>query len=434
MSGCLFFVGDMHLGRRPVGLDDALASCGLEASRLSPARAWALAVEEAIQRGARAVILAGDVVEGEKDRFEGFGHLERGVLRLREAGIPVFGITGNHDALVLPRLASRLGSAFTLLGRGGAWERVEIPGNGPPVDLVGWSFPGRHVLDDPTDYESFAQALDSRRAGARTLGVVHGDLGVPTSTYAPLSRANLNNSPADAWFLGHNHAPDDLNGERPIGYLGSLAGLDPGEPGVHGPWTVTVDGASVCADQVPLAPIRFSNLDVPLDAVGGELDADGVHEEVQGALLNHLAADASLSDPRLQVVVARIRLTGRLEQRAGVHRFVGEHTPERAVFDVGGRPCIVQRVTNATRPAIDLAHLAQQPTPAGYVARMIRQLEEGGGEDLLEKARRCMEPFLSGRWGPPEEHHKPQARRALRAAATRALDVLLQQRDEGEED
>ncbi len=73
----LLFIGDVHLGRRP----DRMAVAGLDPRRLSPAVAWQRAVELAIQDKVAAVVLAGDLVDEERDRFEAYGYLERGVRR-----------------------------------------------------------------------------------------------------------------------------------------------------------------------------------------------------------------------------------------------------------------------------------------------------------------------------------------------------------------
>ena len=431
MPGCLLFVGDIHLGRRPVRLNDALAGLGLDARRLGPSRAWELAVDEAVTSGARAVVLAGDVVEGEKDRLEGYGHLERGVLRLQEHGIHVFGVAGNHDALVLPRLADRLTDAFTLLGRGGIWELVQVPGDGPPIDLLGWSFPTPAYPDDPTMLDSLQPALDTARPEARLLCVTHGDLDVGPSRYAPLSLARLQASPAHAWFLGHIHQPSALAGERPIGYLGSLTGMDPGEDGCRGPWAVEVVGGSVRATQVPLAPIRYENVDVSLEDATGTETLDGVHGHIQRTLREHVLADPTFQDPRLQVIVARVRLTGRLAERAGVRQLAREPVPHRATIDLDGKPCVLGKITDATLPALDLAELARQTTPVGLVARRILDLQSGGAEDLLEQARRRIEPLSAGRWAPPTESRPIDAREALLTAARRALGEMLSQQGHG---
>ncbi|NOZ79687.1 MAG: DNA repair exonuclease, partial [Acidobacteria bacterium] len=186
----VLFTGDIHLGRRPPALEAVLGAIGIDPSEISAVAAWRAAVAYACERGVRAVVLAGDVVEGENDRFEAFGHLEAGARRLVDAGIPVLAVAGNHDAIALPLLAERI-PAVTLLGAGGCWESRPVPGPGAVIDLLGWSFPDRIVREDPTLDPTFSEAIASRRSGAHLVGVVHGDLDAPGSAYAPIDSHRL---------------------------------------------------------------------------------------------------------------------------------------------------------------------------------------------------------------------------------------------------
>ena len=68
VSGEILLVGDIHLGRRP----QRLARAELDDRALSPAVAWERTVDLALRSpgAVQAVVLAGDVVDQEKDRFE----------------------------------------------------------------------------------------------------------------------------------------------------------------------------------------------------------------------------------------------------------------------------------------------------------------------------------------------------------------------------
>ncbi|MFZ5479359.1 MAG: metallophosphoesterase family protein [Myxococcota bacterium] len=424
----VLFVGDIHLGRRPSGLDGAFAAAGLDAVRLAPAAAWRSTVELAERTRPRAVVLAGDVVDDERDRFEAYAHLERGVRQLVDLGIPVLGVAGNHDVLVLPRLADRI-KAFRLLGRDGRWECVPLEGDGPDMDLVGWSFPRPRVLDDPLDHASFQGALAGCRAGAALLGVMHGDLGARGSPYAPIDARKMAEGEVAGWFLGHIHRPDDLTGPRPIGYLGSLTGMDAGEPGVHGPWNVQVEGGQVRARQEPLAPVRWEALDV---ALGDDCTyRDAVHARVCAAAAQR-ALDPTFADPRLRCVIARVTLSGRSAGHAAARAFAREHQPDRDLLDVAGRPWIIDRVVAATQPPIDLVALAAEASPAGRVAARILELERGGADDLVVRADAQVERLSTGRWQLGSNDARMDPRAALLKAAWRALDALLAHRSEAQ--
>jgi len=185
------------------------------------------------------VVLLGDVVDQRNALLEASGPFMRGVELLRAAGIPVVAVVGNHDVEELPRLVDAT-DGIDLLGRAGTWQSLVVQRAGrPAVRLVGWSFPTSRVTTSPLD------SLDPRmRAGTwgdgagalPTLGLLHCDLDVPGSHHAPVRRTDLVSVPVDAWLLGHVHKPDALDEDRPVGYLGSVAPLDPGEPGWHGAW------------------------------------------------------------------------------------------------------------------------------------------------------------------------------------------------------
>ena len=162
-------MGDVHLGRRPSGLDEILGDHGLRPRELSPAVALDRVTEHACAHPPRAVVFAGDLVDQEDDCFEAYGDLERNVRALRERGIAVLAVAGNHDAKVLPRLIRRV-EGVELLGADATWELRALEDDGPPVDLLAWSFKTSHHSDSPLDAPGLDEALGgspARRAGAR---------------------------------------------------------------------------------------------------------------------------------------------------------------------------------------------------------------------------------------------------------------------------
>lgn len=428
----ILFVGDVHLGRRPVGLDEVLVAQGIVKQHLSPAAALRNLVDHALEQRPRAVVFAGDLVDQDEDRFEAYSILEREVRRLRSAQIPVLAVAGNHDSIVLPQLSERV-EGVRLLGAGGTWERVELKGPGRPVDLLGWSFPRHHFKSCPLDDVSFGTAVAGLRGDATCIGVVHGDLGATSSNYAPLPRARLEETALAAWFLGHIHKPGDLAAQRPIGYLGSLTGLHANETGPRGPWRVRPEAGGVRAEQVHLAPVRWETLEVAL-ADDDALDIEALHRRIEAAVLEQLTADPTLDDARLQLVVARVELTGQLGSREAVRELVTGHEAHDTVFQFETAPVIVQSLKDRTRTAVDLNDYAGETTAIGHVARSLLELHAGRGGERLGTARRTIERVAGAGWSVDDEAHPlPAAEQLLERAAWRVLDVLLEQRDEAQD-
>ena len=424
----LLCVGDIHLGRQPARLPAGLLD-EIKASELGPAAAWRLAVDLALADEVDAVLLAGDVVEQEDDFYEAYGDLRRGVDRLAAAGVPVLAVSGNHDVQVLPRLADAV-PGFRLLGRGGAWEVREVAGrDGRRVQVLGWSFPERRVSTSPLVAHELPP-LDS--GSAPVVGLLHCDRDAAGSPYAPVRSAELADAPVDAWLLGHVHQPDRLSPPRPIGYLGSLTGLDPGEPGPRGPWRLECSGPELALEHLTLAPLRWEEVKVPLDRLES---AEDVHTLVVSALDElHECLAAGRFRPR--ATGCRLRFTGRTAHPNEVRRSLAASDPLRILHPRDDVLYFVHDWRFEASPVLDLDELARGADPPAILARKILLLR-GPAEDadrraLLAGARRRLEslggrrPFAAHGLAPPTEE---EAAELLERAALGALAELLDQRE-----
>lgn len=390
MEAKLLCVGDMHLGRRPSQLPVGLGDFGLDASLLTPAAAWRRVVEFAISARVDAVLLAGDVVQSDNRFFEAFGVLERGIRDLSTAGIHVVAVAGNHDVDVLPRLADEI-AGFHLLGRGGRWEAHDLARDGRTfARIVGWSFPRQAV--DRTPLESFDASIALDRSVPR-IGLLHCDLDVGASRYAPVARRELELCALDAWLLGHIHKPSLADGTPPIGYLGSLQGLDPSETGVHGPWIVRIDGANTLQiEHVPLAPLRWEAIDIAVEGLGS---IDEIRSCAARALTDVHRKVASESSRPL-AVGCRLRFTGRSPHSAELRRVVASREIESLRRPIDDILYFVERATTEVEPAIDLAELARQDDPPGLLARRILALQRAGSaRDSLASSPALSTPAAS---------------------------------------
>jgi len=371
----------MHLGKRPGRLPAGAAALGAGPDRLGPAAAWLRCVEYAKASRIDAVLLAGDVVERIEDRFAAFDVLRRGVEDLTRAGIQVVGVTGNHDVEALPRLASLIPD-FRLLGRGGAWEEVPLAGR-DGATVLGWSFPARH------HHESPLEGLPPRRGAGLRIGLLHADLDAPHSPYAPVASSELERADADAWLLGHVHAPSALDAGRPRGYLGSVVALDPSEHGSRGPWLVTLGKGALRFEHVALAPLRYEHLVV--DLAGADLLA-GLHKAAREAEARVRAAGATPL-----VVGLRVRLCGAPADARELERDLArlaEEPFEHVGTDRAGAQFLifVDKLANESRPDLDLAARAERGDHPGLVARRVVALETGGppATEVLRAARRAL--------------------------------------------
>ena len=451
MGARFLCVGDMHLGRHPSALPEDLG--GIDAAVFDPTAAWRAAVERALVEGVDAVLLAGDVVESLEDRFAAFAALEAGVRQLVEAGVPVLAVAGNHDVVALPRLADRI-EGFRLLGRGGRWESVALENRaGLPIHLHGWSFPALRVRESPLAGERFVAG--DRLAEGIHLGLLHCDLDQRGSSYAPVQRRELAATSFDAWLLGHVHRPDEL-GEmpRPIGYLGSLAPLDPGEPGAHGPWLLEVDSgaAGVRIRHLPLAALRFERIEVDLGSLDRMSAAGGAEGEAADELEDRLfqllreevgrrRAELAAELDTARLVGCRFFLKGRCDPHAAVAGIVRSGTWLGRDLSAGDTHFFIEKIVDEGQPAIDLELRAKGSDPPAILARNLLALQRGdeAGRRLVSQAQRALaaearrEVWAQLQASPGEESYETRpdgeegTRARLIAAGTRALEELLAQ-------
>lgn len=424
----LLCTGDLHIGRRssrvPIDLPDA-----------SAADAWGRIVTHAIGRRVDAVLLSGDVVDQDNQFFEAIGPLERGLLRLREAGIPAIAVAGNHDFDVLPALAQLMPSGvLRLLGVGGVWERHHlVNAHGGRVYVDGWSFPSRVVPFDPV-----AQYVAAPADGVPVIGLVHGDLDAPQSLYGPLARESLRRVPVNAWVLGHVHrgALMHRTGESPVLYPGSPQPLDPGEPGAHGVWMLEIAADGSCTARAEsLATVRYDTVDVDLSGSSTESDA----RAVATATLRTWLHEVLTHSPELRHVALRIRLTGRtalhgqLESLASALRDIRDLG---LVLPSGASAALsVTHIDIATAADRDLVLLSSTNDPIGVLAKLLIALQQGDPIDPALALR--LRPAAAAVRGArvfagatdAQAASDDDVRRALVLQADRLLDALLRQRE-----
>lgn len=411
----LLAIGDMHLGRLPANLPEDLRS---QQKALGPDTAWMRCVDEAINHRVDAVVLAGDLVEQARDFFVAYGQLKGGLEKLATAGIETFAVAGNHDVHVLPRLAAEL-EHLTLLGAGGRWEIARIN----DIELIGWSFPQAEVRHSP-----LADFPNHRLERVR-IGLLHCDRDQSGSRHAPVSSTDLAAAQVSAWLLGHIHQPDDLGGERPIGYLGSVSALRASETGHRGPWLIRTDQGRVQAEQLLLAPLRYEAHTLDLT---GLKRADGLGARILECArksLLRLSRGVHLPD----ALGLRLTLSGRSRIASDLHKATEELISDGRPWTEQGVHCFIDKIELALEPEIELDRLAEQNDPCGLLARRILALRSGQGDEherLINLARDRLDRVLEAREfnGLGRSLSNVDLARYLERAALISLAALIEQR------
>jgi exonuclease SbcD len=222
------------------------------------------------------LVLAGDLVDGTARDYKTGLFFVKQMLRLRDAGIAVFSVRGNHDA------ESRIVTCLAL-----PENVVEVGLEAPEtvvLERLGVAIHGRSYRERAT-MENLAATYPRRISGALNVGVLHtsADGREGHDTYAPCNVETLRRLGYHYWALGHVHAREVLGTDPWIVFPGNLQGRSMRERGPKGATVVTFEGERIeRVEHRSLDVVRFSTSGVDvtdaasladiLDAIGGALE------------------------------------------------------------------------------------------------------------------------------------------------------------------
>ena len=370
---------DIHLDSPMTGLEQ-YEGAPAELMRGATRRAFENLVETAIEREADFVVISGDLYDGDWRDFNTGLFFVKNMARLREAGIRVFVVSGNHDAHNTMTKSLRLPDNVT-------WFPSSAPETAVlddlPVAIHGQSFPNRAVT------ENLAAGYPSPVKGRFNIGVLHTSAtGRPGhETYAPCTAEALAAHGYDYWALGHVHARETLSKQPFIGFPGNTQGRNIREAGPKGCLFAEVDDGALDTQFIPLDAARWAV--VSIDAADCETEA-AVLSAVSGAVSD----EAARAEGRVTAV--RVQITGPTplhEDLAGNQpAFVNE--VRAAVIDAAHESVWVEKVQLDTRPPTE-SMFFEPDTPLGELAAVFAEFEENG--DALESIAAEFEPLRQGR-------------------------------------
>ena len=303
---------DIHLDSPLRGLE-VYQDAPVEQIRSAVRRAFDNLVDLAIQEETAFVLLSGDFFDGDwKDYNTGIYFNSRMGL-LREAGIRVFMVSGNHDAAGRITNALHLPDNVVLFSAKTAETRVM---EDLQVAIHGQSFRSRVVSEDLT--RNYPQG----EYGLFNVGILHTALtGRPGhEPYAPCTLNGLQSKGYQYWALGHVHSREEVSRDPWIIFPGNIQGRHIRETGPKGCTIVTVDDGQV-------SDIEHRNLDVlrwavcRVDLSGCEIREE-CFEKVRQALENEL--DRAEGRP----VVVRLILEGTTSLHGDFHERLVHWTEE----------------------------------------------------------------------------------------------------------
>lgn len=361
-TGVVRFVhaADLHVDSPLRGLD---RYDGAPVARLRGATRRALEnlVAMCIEERAAFLLLAGDVFDGAwKDYSTGLFFVAQ-MARLREAGIPVVLVRGNHDAQSTVAKALRLPDNVRELSHKKP-ESFGVPGTN--VVVHGQSFATRVTTDD------LAARYPDRAAGALNIGLLHTSVDGREGhePYAPTSVAAMRSKGYDYWALGHVHAREVLSEDPFIVFPGNLQGRHARETGPKGASLVTVeDGHLASVEHRALDVVRWELVEVDVSSAGDPID---VVDQVKAELERRAEAAGD------RVLAARLVVSGATKANAALRRDVDKLVSELrgAAGSTLGDRVFIEKVKLATRSTFDLARVREEASAVGHLARRLEDL------------------------------------------------------------
>ncbi|UJW77294.1 metallophosphoesterase family protein [Rhizobium sp. SL42] len=285
-----------------IHLDSPLRSLALRNSELADLiggatrQALVSVVDLCLEEQVDALVIAGDLYDGDQTSMKTARFLASQLERLHQAGIAVYVIRGNHDAL--SRITQELVLPPTVRIFGARAEVMEASGGELSVAIHGMSF------SKPQAPDGLLPRYKSPVPGAVNIGIMHTSLaGAPGhDVYAPCKVADLHAAGFDYWALGHIHQRSHHQGARTVIMPGMPQGRDINETGAKTVSLVTIaDDRSISVDERLTSVAQFERVSVHLGGVDEWRDAAAA---IETALLSQREHTAS---PHL---VARLRLTG----------------------------------------------------------------------------------------------------------------------------
>ena len=338
-------------------------------------RAFENLTQLAIDEKVDFVVIAGDLYDGDwKDYSTGL--FFRGqMVRLRDKGIPVYLVTGNHDAAsVITKKLSPPENVYIFSSR--TAETMEVAKH--PVVIHGRGFPNRAVPENLVlDYPAAVPYKFN-------IGLLHTSMtGTPGhDTYAPCSEMDMRQKGYSYWALGHIHQPEVISQDPWIVFAGNCQGRDARETGPRGCRLVTVsDSLEVeSVDWYDLDVIRWQTL---------EIDLSGVREEseVRNRVTKSMTNAVREADGRL--VAARILFLGITPLHGSLHRETNRWRAELLGLaqDQGQEAFWIEQIKVLTSPVYDLVRLAERDTLTRIVLDTLGQAKvtpENPPEEIKE--------------------------------------------------
>ena len=403
---------DLHLDSPLRGLalyDGAPVDEIRGAARQAMEKLVALAIDEEVA----FVLIAGDLYDGEWRDYNTGLFLVAQMARLRDAGIPVCVISGNHDAASVVTKHLRMPDNVRVLS---VKQPETVIFDDLGVAIHGQGYATRAEKSD------LSQAYPKASPGLFNIGMLHTSLtGRPGhQPYAPCTVEGLRSRGYDYWALGHVHKREVVAQDPWVVFPGNIQGRHARETGPKGCSLVTVDdGAVTSVDPSVLDVLRWSLRRV--DATDAD-DGSEVLERVTHALQEELDGFTG------ETLAVRLHIEG----TCAAHREIAANPEEwrnqirATAVDIGAGSIWLEKVHFRTRGVLSTEQAAEREDALSGLVESIRDIDADDARlaelaSLFDDLRPKLPPQLASDDDPLDL----KAPETIRAALDDAKELLL---------
>ncbi|ABM36976.1 metallophosphoesterase family protein [Polaromonas naphthalenivorans] len=354
---------DLHIDSPLRGLS-RYQGAPLERLRSATRRALERLVELAVDEKVDFVLMAGDLYDRDWQDFHTGLFVNAQLVTLKNAGIQVFIVQGNHDAQShMTRQIPWPDNVKVFSSRTAETAHLKALG----VAIHGHSFPNREVP------ENLVPGYPPALPGCFNIGLLHTSLTGTDGhdTYAPATLSDLKAKGYDYWALGHVHARQVVCEAPRVVFPGNLQGRHARETGPKGCELVTVEGTAITARFVPLDVVRWHQVEIDMQPV---LQLDDLRRQVVQAL------QSAVADAGEVLHAMRVVLTGQTPLQALEASQPGtlEAAVQAAAQEVAGADVWIEQVKLRLRSPLDRERIGQGGDALGELVRWVDELSSDG--------------------------------------------------------
>lgn len=338
---------DIHLDSPLHGLSQH-ADAPTELLRGATRRALENIVSLALDKEVDFVLIAGDLYDGDWPDYNTGLFFNKQMNRLNEAEIPVYLISGNHDAASRITKSLKPPANVHVLSTKKA-ETLIL--EGLPVAIHGQGFANQSVP------ENLSLEYPAAVAECFNIGMLHTSLtGNPEhDPYAPCSINDLTAKEYNYWALGHIHQHAIVHDSPHIIYCGNPQGRHIKETGERGCYHIEV-GADLSISQLNFEVtdvVRWEAIDIDITEISSA-------EELHDSLVHRI--DSTLDTTNGRLLALRITLTGDSPLHDHLHAELAHWQSECVSIsaEINEELIWFERLRIKTKPTYDPHELAER--------------------------------------------------------------------------